>query len=59
MRHDNLIQFARVICEINATQENLDCDALCTEMDINHDELWALFEQAHVVWETYKLEGGE
>ena len=59
MRHDNLIQFARLICEINATQENLDCDALCTEMDINHDELWALFEQAHVVWEPYKLEGGE
>tara|TARA_R110002012_G_scaffold85139_1_gene212337 strand:+ start:208 stop:387 length:180 start_codon:yes stop_codon:yes gene_type:complete len=59
MRHGNLIQFARLICEINATQDNLDCDALCSEMDIDDDELDDLFEQAHIVWETYKLEGGE
>ena len=59
MRHSNLIQFARLICEINATQDNLDCDALCSEMDIDDDELDDLFEQAHIVWETYKLEGGE
>jgi|TARA_R100000988_G_scaffold88793_1_gene52094 hypothetical protein len=59
MRHNNLIQFARFICEINATQAHLDCDALCLEMDIDDDELDALFEQAHIVWETYKLEGGQ
>ena len=58
MRHDNLIQFARLICEINATQDNLVCDALCIEMDIDDDELDALFEQAHIVWVTYNLVGG-
>jgi hypothetical protein len=58
MWNNDLIQFARFICEINATQPHLDCDALCREMDLDDDELDALFEQAHIVWETYKLEGG-
>ena len=58
MRHDNLIQFARLICEINATQDNLDWIALLKEMDMRAAELADLFEQAHIVWETYKLEGG-
>ncbi len=59
MWNNDLIQFARLICEINATQDNFNNDALCTEMDLNHDELNELFDRAHHVWETYKLEGGE
>ncbi len=56
---NNLIQFARLICEVNATQPTLDCAALCSEMDLEQDEVNELFERAHEVWETYKLEGGE
>ena len=59
MHHDNLIQFARLLCEIAATQENFDSDAVCAEMDLEQDELNDLFDRAHDVWETYKLEGGE
>jgi hypothetical protein len=58
MWNNDLIQFARLICEINATQERLDLDRLCSEMDLQRDELFELFDRAHNVWETYKIEGG-
>jgi hypothetical protein len=59
MWDNDLIQFARLICEINATQENLDWIALLKEMDITANELGELFDRAHEVWETFKTEGGE
>jgi len=51
---DSLIQFARLLCEIMATQDNFDSDALCKEMDINHIELNELLDRAHDVWEDAK-----
>ena len=59
MWNNDLYQFARLICEINATQDNLDWDALVREMDMDDDDLKEVFDQAHEVWETYKSEGGE
>ena len=59
MWNNNLIQFARLLCEIAATQDTFNADALCMEMDLNHDELNEMFDRAHEVWETYKLEGCE
>tara|TARA_R100000234_G_scaffold114746_1_gene90127 strand:+ start:120 stop:320 length:201 start_codon:yes stop_codon:yes gene_type:complete len=59
--NNDLIQFARLICEINATQPqpfgNLDCAALCSEMDLEQDEVNELFERAHEVWEDFKENG--
>ncbi len=57
MHHDNLIQFARLLCEIAATQENFDPEPLVEGMDIDPAELNDLFDRAHEVWETYKLGG--
>tara|TARA_A100001515_G_scaffold63299_1_gene50091 strand:+ start:4238 stop:4405 length:168 start_codon:yes stop_codon:yes gene_type:complete len=51
------IQFARLLCEIAATQENFDADAVCSEMDLEQHELNELFDRAHEVWETFKEEG--
>ena len=59
MWENNLIQFARLLCEINATQDNLDWIALLEEMDISTNDLNELFDRAHEVWETHKAEGGE
>lgn len=50
---DNAIQFPRLLCEINATQE-LDLVALAASMDITLDELSALFDRAHQEWEQIK-----
>ena len=51
---ENLIQFARLLCEIVATQDNFDSDALCKEMDISDIELNEIFDKAHDVWEDAK-----
>jgi hypothetical protein len=51
------IQFARLIFEISATQENLDKDVLCDEMDLDLENLDAMFDQASTVWEGFKQRG--
>lgn len=50
---NNLVQFARLLAEINATQE-IDRDALLESMDIRPSELDELFDRAHDVWEKAK-----
>lgn len=50
---NNLVQFARLLAEINATQE-IDRDALLESMDILPSELDELFDRAHDVWEKAK-----
>lgn len=50
---DNLIQFARLLSEIAATQ-TLDGAALCESMDLDLDEVDSLFQRAHKVWEEAK-----
>jgi hypothetical protein len=51
---DDRIQFARLISEIAAVQDNLDWEGLCDSMDLTAAELDDLFERAHVVWERAK-----
>lgn len=50
---DNLIQFARLLCEIVATQDVAD-DLLMESMDLTSEEIDSLFERAHIVWEEAK-----
>jgi len=54
MWDNNLVQFARLLCEINATQDNLSIDALCDAMDLIPSEVNELFDRAHDVWEEAK-----
>ncbi len=51
---DNLVQFARLLCEIIATQEALDLDILCESMDLTEGQVKEIFERAHAVWERAK-----
>jgi hypothetical protein len=51
---DNSIQFPRLLCEIIATQENVDFDALAESMDLTVAEVHELFDRAHEVWESAK-----
>jgi hypothetical protein len=51
---DDLVQFARLLCEIVATQDNLQIDALCESMDLLPENINELFERANVVWEKSK-----
>lgn len=53
---DNRIQFARLICEINATQDKLDIPALADSMDLTVEEVTELFDRAHDEWEKIKTE---
>jgi hypothetical protein len=50
---DNTIQFPRLLCEINATQE-LDWIALSGSMDCTLDDVIELFDRANVHWEMVK-----
>jgi len=51
---DDNIQFARLLAEINATQDNLDFVALCESMDLEMENIKSLFERADKVWEILK-----
>lgn len=50
---DNTIQFARLLCEIMATQ-NVDYEALCESMDLTDADINDLFDRADDVWERAK-----
>lgn len=50
---DNSIQFPRLLAEIAATQD-LNWDALCESMDLEVEDLDALFERADIEWEAIK-----
>lgn len=51
---NNCIQFSRLLCEINATQENLNFEILSESMDLDVKELYSIFERANTVWEKTK-----
>lgn len=53
--NNNLTQFARLLCEINATQENIDFAALAESMDLEEKEVHELFDRANDEWEKAKL----
>lgn len=49
----NAIQFPRLIEEIAATQA-INFDALAESMDLEKEDVYALFERARVEWEHIK-----
>lgn len=51
---DNLIQFARLLSEITAIQDNLDIDGLAVSMDLDRADVIDLFDRADDVWEQAK-----
>lgn len=53
---NNLIQFARLLSEINATQDSIDFDALCESMNLEREEVNELFDRANDVWEKAKAD---
>lgn len=53
---NNLIQFARLLSEINATQDSIDFDALCESMNLEREEINELFDRANDVWEEAKAD---
>jgi hypothetical protein len=52
--NDNPIQFARLLCEIVATQDNLNFEVLSESMDLEVDDINELLERANEVWELAK-----
>ena len=57
MWSNDLIQFARLISEIQATQDNIDIDALCISMGLDPLDISELFDRAVDVW--HEAEGSE
>lgn len=51
--NNNAIQFPRLLCEINATQD-LDISTLAKAMGLHTDEISELFDRAHTVWNRIK-----
>jgi hypothetical protein len=51
---DDVVQFARMLCEIVASHEHLNIDALAESMDLEHSEVDDIFERAHQRWERAK-----
>jgi hypothetical protein len=48
------VQFARLICEINATQDNLDLEAISESTGLDLADIDALFDRADDAWERAK-----
>jgi hypothetical protein len=53
---DDLVQFARLIDEIRATQDVTAWTDLCSSMDLDPEQVDELFDRAHKVWEKAKEE---
>lgn len=55
---NDLTQFARLLAEINATQDTLDFDALSESMGLELARIDELFDRADTVWEAAKARLG-
>lgn len=55
---DDSIQFPRLLCEIIATQQDVDFFTLAESMDLTVNDIYELFDRAHTAWEKAK-EGAE
>ncbi len=51
---NNEVQFARLLCEIIATQEGIDFKPLMASMDLFRARVNELFDRADSVWEEAK-----
>ena len=52
---DDKLQFARLLCEIQATQSKLNIKKLSEAMDLDKENIAELFERANNVFENSKL----
>lgn len=52
---DDLIQFARLLCEVRATHE-IDNEGICVSMDLPDERVEELFARAQRVWDKAKKE---
>lgn len=52
--NNDAIQFPRLLCEIIATQDNLDIQALAESMDLTVGQVNELFDRANTAWESIK-----
>jgi hypothetical protein len=53
---DDELQFARMLCEIVATHEHLNVDALVISTGLKASDINEVFERAHERWERAKCE---
>ena len=53
---DDKLQFARLLCEIQATQSKLNIKELCENMDLDKENIFELFNRANDVFENSKKE---
>lgn len=53
---DDLIQFARLLCEIAAATTTTDVvwEEVAASMDLTFEAIDQLFDRAHIVWERAK-----
>lgn len=54
--NNDFVQFARLLCEIAATQD-VDFGALSESMDLEKEHIDELFERAYLAWEGVKAHG--
>jgi hypothetical protein len=52
--NNDLVQFARLLAEIVANQDDLDIDALCKSMDLPASRVHELLDRADAVWNDAK-----
>jgi len=52
--NDNLVQFARLLCEVVAIQEDLDIAGLAESMDLTQEDVLVLLDRANTEWERAK-----
>jgi hypothetical protein len=50
----NEVQFPRLLCELAATQVDLDLEAVAESMDLELADVDDLFDRAHHEWELVK-----
>lgn len=59
MHHNSKTQFARLLCELVANNEDLNLVTVAEEMDLELSQVQAIFDCAHDIWEQSKMNGGE
>ena len=57
MWENNEIQFARLLCELVASNESLNLKETAESMDLEIEDLNELLERAHNVFEKAKIDG--
>lgn len=53
--HDDGIQFARLLCELMANNENLNLQVVADEMDLDLPQVLRILDDAVTLWEAAKV----